>query len=485
MERIQHVIDGAEVPSADGATFAVIDPATGEQYAEAAFGRQADVDAAVASARAAFEEGRWSRLPSPARAAALRRLGDLIVERADAIGAVESRDSGKPITQSVEEVREMAGLLEYYAGLLEEPIGTVYSQPEGYFAYSERVPYGVVGALAPWNYPFQLAVAKTVPALVAGNTVVLKMAEQTPASTSLLALLALEAGIPPGVFNVVHGDGETTGAALAAHPDVPKLTFTGSTETGRHIMRAAAEHIKSVHLELGGKTANIVLDDADLDQAVAGSLFTGFHNTGQICTSGSRLLLQDSIADEFIDRLLQGVDRFVVGHPADPRTNLGPLISQEQYDRVRAYISLGERAGARLLTPRPESSPGPGYFVQPAVFDQVEPTMRIAQEEIFGPVLSVIRFRDMEEAVRIANGVLYGLAAIVWTNDLRRSFTLSRRLQAGIVWTNCPHFMTWNVPYEGHRLSGLGEDQGKEALMEFTQLKVNYIAHAGQVATWP
>jgi len=485
MERIRHVIDGVEVSSVDGDSFAVIDPATGEQYAEAAFGKAVDVDAAVASAKTAFEEGRWSSLPSSERAATLRRCAELVVERSDAIGATESRDSGKPLQQACEEVREMAGLFHYYAGLLEEPLGTVYSQPEGYFTFSERVPYGVVGALAPWNYPFQLAVAKVVPALAAGNTVVLKMAEQTPASTSVLALLALEAGVPPGVFNVVHGDGETTGAALAAHPDVPKLTFTGSTETGRRIMRAAAEHIKSVHLELGGKTANIVLDDADLEQAVAGTLFTSFANTGQICTSGSRLLLQESIADEFLDRLLHGLDRLRVGDPSDPRTVLGPLISREQYDRVQAYIRLGEEAGARRLTPHPASLPGSGYFVPPTVFDQVDPSMRIAQEEIFGPVLSVLRFTDLEDAIRIANGVVYGLAATVWTNDLRRSFTLSKQLQAGIVWTNCPHFMTWNVPYEGHRLSGLGEDQGKEALREFTQLKVNYIAHAGQVSTWP
>jgi len=485
MERILHVIDGVEVGSVDGETFPVIDPATGEQYAEAAFGKEPDVNAAVASALSAFEEGRWSQLPSSERASTLRRCAQLILERSDTIGAVESRDSGKPLLQACEEVREMAGLLDYYAGLLDEPIGTVYSQPEGYFTYSERVPYGVVGALAPWNYPFQLAVAKVVPALAAGNTVVLKMAEQTPASTSILALLALEAGVPPGVFNVVHGDGETTGAALVSHPDVPKLTFTGSTATGRLIMKAASEHIKSVHLELGGKTANIVLDDADLDQAVAGTLFTSFANSGQICTSGSRLLLQESIADRFTDRLLEGVDRIVVGDPSDPRTTLGPLISREQYERVQGYIALAEEAGARRLTRRSAIPRLAGYFVEPTVFDQVDPGMRVAQEEIFGPVLSVIRFGDLDEAVRIANGVAYGLAATVWTNDLRRSFTLSKQLQAGIVWTNCPHFMTWNVPYEGHRLSGLGEDQGKEALMEFTQMKVNYVAYSGQVMAWP
>ncbi len=482
MEQIQHVIDGESTPSVQGETFPVIDPSTGLQYAEASFGTAADVDIAVESAQRAFDDGRWRRLSGRSRSAILRRCAELIESRQEEIAKLESRDSGKPLHMAQAEVAETASLFDYYAGLTEESLGNVYSQPDGYFAYSTREPYGVVGAIAPWNYPFQLAAWKFVPALVAGNTVVLKMAEQTPVTTTTLALLCLEAGLPPGVVNVVHGDGPTTGAALAAHPGVPKITFTGSTETGRAILRAGAEHIKSVHLELGGKTANIVLDDADLDQALDGSLFTSFNNSGQICTSGSRLLVQESIADEFVDRLVTRANDIVLGDPLNAATQMGPLVSAEQYERVRTYIELAHESGARRIAG--SEVDGAGYFVRPTIFDQVQPAMRIAQEEIFGPVLSVIRFADVDEAVSIANQVVYGLAATIWTNNLRRSFELAARLEAGIVWTNCPHYLSWNVPYEGHKVSGLGEDLGKEALSTFTQLKVNYVAHGGQVTGW-
>ena len=427
----------------------------------------------------------WSKAAPGERARIMRRLADLIRENADRIGRIESVDTGKPIAQATGEVVLAADFLTYFAGHAELPNGRTHPADAGYFVYSVREPYGVVGAISPWNYPFLLAAWKTAPALAAGNSVVLKMAEQSPLSTSELAKLTIEAGMPPGVFNVVHGDGPTTGAALVAHPDVPKLTFTGSTATGQAILRSAAEHIKSVHLELGGKTPNLVFADADLDQAIAGSLFTAFYNTGQICTSGSRLLVQKSNADDVIEAFVERARNIKVGDPADPGTQLGPLISDEQYARVTGYIEEGKRGGAKVaLGGSPSRANAGGYFVEPTIFVDVTPDMRIANEEIFGPVLSVLTFEDEEEAIRIANGVMYGLAATVWTTDLGRAFRVAEKIDAGIIWTNCPHYLPVNVPYEGHKMSGLGEDLGIEALSEFTHLKTHCLNFGGGKMAW-
>ena len=483
MDEILHVIDGEVTASADGATFAVEDPATATQYATAAFGKHADVDRAVRAAWAAFDGGEWRRKDGASRSTTLRAIAQLIRDRGDEIAEVESRDTGKPIAQARMEVVGTAGLVDYYAGVTQESLGTVYEQPAGFFAYSKREPYGVVGAIAPWNFPFQLAAWKVIPALAVGNSVVLKMAEQTPASSTLFAQLCLDAGLPPGALNVVHGDG-TTGASLVAHPDVPKLTFTGSTAVGKAILRSAADHVKSVHLELGGKTPNIVFDDAPLDAAVAGSLFTSFFNSGQICTAGSRLLVAEGIADRFLDQYLERASRIRVGDPLDEATHMGPLISATQHRTVTDYIEVGLAAGAtRSLGDQPIDTPG-GYYIAPTVFEGVTADMRIAQEEIFGPVVSVIRFDDEDEAVDIANGVMYGLAATVWTSDIGRSMRMADRLDAGVIWTNCPHHLTWNVPYEGHKASGLGEDLGTEALRTFTRLKVHYVAYDVQTNGW-
>jgi acyl-CoA reductase-like NAD-dependent aldehyde dehydrogenase len=362
----------------------------------------------------------------------------------------------------------------------------VYADDVGYFTHSRHEPYGVVGAIAPWNFPFLNAVWKTGPPLSVGNSVILKMAEQTPLTTSLYGDLCLEAGIPPGVVNVVHGDGPTTGASLVAHPRVPKITFTGSTEVGAEILRRSAPHIKSCHLELGGKTANIVFSDADLGQALTGSLFTSFFNSGQICTSGSRLLVHDKIASEFVDNLRSRADALRVGDPLSPDTDLGPLISATQLARVEGYVRAGVEGGAQLITGgvRPESVPRGGYFYEPSIFTNVEPGMAIAQEEIFGPVLSVMTFADEDEATSLANDVCYGLAASVWTNKLDRALRMIDQLDSGIVWTNCPHHLVWNAPYEGRKRSGLGEDLGLEAMRTFTQLKVSYINTAAPQPSW-
>jgi acyl-CoA reductase-like NAD-dependent aldehyde dehydrogenase len=481
-----HFIDGEEVPSASGQTFAAIDPSTAEEIGQVAFGGAEDVDRAVQAGKRAFESGAWSKAAPGERARIMRRLADLIREHADRIGRIESIDTGKPVAQATAEVVLAADFVTYFAGHAELPNGRTHPVDPGYFVYSVREPYGVVGAISPWNYPFLLAAWKTAPALAAGNSVVLKMAEQTPLSTSELAKLTIEAGMPAGVFNVVHGDGPTTGAALVAHPDVPKLTFTGSTATGQAILRSAADRIKSVHLELGGKTPNLVFADADVDQAIAGSLFTAFYNTGQICTSGSRLLVQKKNAGDVIDAFVERARSIKVGDPGDSSTQLGPLISDEQYARVTGYIEEGKRGGAKLaLGGGRKSVPiDRGYYVEPTIFVDVTPDMRIAKEEIFGPVLSVMTFDDEDEAIRIANDVMYGLAATVWTTDLGRAFRVAEKIDAGIIWTNCPHYLPVNVPYEGHKMSGLGEDLGIEALSEFTHLKTHCMNFGGGKFAW-
>ena len=354
-----HFIGGVEVPSASGRTFPTFDPSTGEEIAQVAFGEAEDVDRAVAAGREVFESGAWSKAAPGHRATVMRRWADLIRTNADRIGAIESRDTGKPVGQATAEVNLAADFITYFAGHAELPNGRTYPADAGYFVYSVREPYGVVGAISPWNYPFLLACWKTAPALAVGNSVVLKMAEQTPLSTSELGALSLEAGMPAGVFNVVHGDGPTTGAALVAHPHVKKLTFTGSTATGQAILRSAADHIKSVHLELGGKTPNIVFGDADLDQAIAGSLFTAFYNTGQICTSGSRLLVQRSDADRIVEAFVERARNIKVGEPGDAASQLGPA---HQPGAVRAGDRLYRGGSARRRTSRAgrRSTAGPG-----------------------------------------------------------------------------------------------------------------------------
>ncbi len=478
-----HFIDGEEVPSLSGRTFTTLNPATGEPLATVAFGERADVDRAVAAASRAFNARQWRDAPPAERASCLRRIAQLIRERVDDVALVESLDVGKPIVSARDDILGAAAFVEYVATLPENVRGHVYPQQAGHLSFSRREPYGVVGAIAPWNFPFQLAVAKTTPALAIGNSVVLKMAEQTPLTTSLFARICADAGLPAGVLNVVHGDGATTGAALVEHPLVPKLTFTGSTEVGRRILRASADSIKSCHLELGGKSPNIILDDADLDDAIEGSLFTGFWNAGQVCSSGSRLLVHERVAEEVIARLVERARRLTIGDPLLETTRIGPLVSAAQHARVRGYVEEGLKAGASLAaggrTPSLANPLSAGHFFEPTVFTDVRSEMRIAQEEIFGPVLSVLTFRDDEHAIALANDVTYGLSATIWTNRLDRALRFAERLEAGVIWTNWPHGGGVHVPYEGHKRSGLGEDGSLEVIRTFSKLKVNHIAISG------
>lgn len=486
-QTVLHIIDGQEVPSASGRTFESINPATGVAWATVAFGEAEDVNRAVASAWRAYESGVWSQMPADERGQRMRRVASLIEARADELAILESMDNGKPLSAAKGDILGAASLFEYFSQLPEHVFGKTYPDNQGYFTYSRREPYGVVAAIAPWNFPFMLAAWKTAAPLAVGNSVIIKMAEQTPVTTTKFAQICLEAGIPAGVVNVVHGDGPTTGAALVAHPRVPKITFTGSTEVGRAILRSSADHIKSVHLELGGKSPNIVFADADLEQAMAGSLFTSFFNSGQICTTGSRMLVAEEIADEFMERFAQRASEVIVGDPMQASTQLGPLISATQLQRVQEYIDVGKEAGAAIqLGGDQPVIPGfeKGYFVNPTIFHAVRPEMRIAQEEIFGPVLAVMTFANEEEALQLANNTIYGLAATLWTSDLARAFRMADKLDAGIIWTNCPHYLRWNVPYEGHRTSGQGEDLGLESIQTFTKLKVNYINYGGGKLDW-
>lgn len=483
-----HFIDGQELPSLSGRVFETLNPATGEMLGTAAFGEREDVDRAVEAAWRAYDSGVWRHAAPAVRARCLRRVADLIRDRAGEIARLDALDAGKPITDAHGEAEAAAAVLDYAATLPENTQGHVYAREAGYFSYSRREPYGVVGAIAPWNFPFLLAVSTTAPAMAVGNSVVLKIAEQTPLSTSHYARLCAEAGLPPGVLNVVHGDGPVTGAALAADPRVPKLTFTGSTEVGRRILELGAASVKSCHLELGGKTPNIILPDADLEQAIAGSLFASFWNSGQVCSSGSRLLVHEGIAEQVVSALAERAGRLPVGDPLAEATRLGPLISAAQLEQVQDYISTGIESGASIITGGSSPAlPAPfdrGFFAEPTIFTGVQPRMRIAQEEIFGPVLSVLRFRDDDEAIAIANDVSYGLAATVWTNRLDRAMNFAERLEAGTIWTNCPHGDAAHTPCEGHKHSGLGEEGGLEAIGTFTRLKVHHINTTGTHIPW-
>jgi betaine-aldehyde dehydrogenase len=485
---VEHFIGGEEVPSDDEGTFETVNPATGHPLANVAFGQSADIGRAVSAAWDAFEDGRWRFLAPAERARRVRAIARIIGDRREEIAQLVSLDMGKPVSDALAEVDGTVSLVDYVAGLAENTRGSVFAEQRGFLAYSQREPYGVVAAIAPWNFPFMLAAWKTLPALVVGNSVVLKMAEQSPLTATLFGSICFEAGVPAGVLNVLHGDGPQTGASLVAHPRVSKITFTGSTAVGRSILRAAADGVKSCHLELGGKSPNIVFPDADIDQALAGSLFTSFLNCGQICTAGTRLLVHEAIADEFIERLAELAAALRVGSPLEEATQLGPLVSSEQHRRVTPYVDDGLAAGARMVLggapPSLAEELRGGFFLAPTIFDDVHPSMRIAREEIFGPVVTILRFGSLEEALSLANDVEYGLAATLWTNDLRTAMRAADGLDAGIIWTNCTHHLGWHVPYEGHKASGLGEDLGLESISTFTKLKVNYVNFGGEQIRW-
>jgi aldehyde dehydrogenase (NAD+) len=451
-----------------------LNPATEQVLARVAEADAADIDAAVRSARAAFE-GAWGHMRAADRGHALLRLADLIRQNMDELVELESLDSGKPVSAiRRQDLPAVLDTLAYYAGWADKINGQVIPARPDALTYTVREPLGVVAAIVPWNFPLMIAMWKIAPALACGCTVVLKPAELTPLTALRIGELALEAGFPPGVLNVVPGFGKTAGQALVDHPDVDKVTFTGSPAVGRQILRSAAGNLKRVTLELGGKSPNIIFPDADIDAAVKAAGSGIFFNAGQVCSAGSRILVHDKIHDEVVERLSARAKMIRLGDPKDSATAMGPLISEGQMKRVLDYIDVGKREGARIATGGMRHGES-GYFVEPTVFTDVEHDMRISQEEIFGPVAAVLRFKDDEDAIRLANGTRYGLAAGVWTADIGRGHRFAKRLKAGTVWVNTFGPTDVRLPWGGARDSGFGREHGESAIENFTEPKVVWI----------
>jgi acyl-CoA reductase-like NAD-dependent aldehyde dehydrogenase len=464
-----HVIDGEVVPSLDGATMPVMDPATGEQVATAAAGSAADVERAVRSAREAFDDGRWRYLPPLEQERRLRRLAALIGEHGEELAELDVIDSGLLRVYAGFIVQFAVDGIDYYSGWPSKLHGSIPAVPHEFAVYQVREPLGVVAAISPWNGPTAAAAMATF-ALSAGNSVVLKPAEQTPMTAVVVAELALEAGIPAGVFNVVQGVGETVGAALVAAPDVDAVTFTGSNETGRAIQAGAAARVKRVSLELGGKSPLIIFPDADLDGASATAMSGVWGASGQVCTCSTRVLVHESVHDQVVERIVEQSRGLRIGGGFDPGADMGPVVSAAQLERVMRYVRIGRDEGAELALGGSRHGER-GYFHEPTVFTGVRNDMTIAQEEIFGPVMSVLKFSSEEEAYRIANDVEYGLAAGVWTNDLARAHRATRALRVGTVWVNTYQMVNPAVSYGGVKQSGHGRNLGEASLDDFTQTK--------------
>src|SRR5882762_9906943 len=470
----QLLIDGQCVDAQSGKTFNTPNPATGETLAEVAEADKADIDNAVTAARRAFE-GKWSKMSARDRGRMLYKLSQLIEEHSTELAALETADNGKPIKESAYvDLPQVAENFEYFAGWATKIEGETIPVPGQMFNYTLREPVGVCGQIIPWNFPLLMAAWKLAPALAAGNTVVLKPAEQTPVTAMELGKLIQEAGFPDGVVNIVPGYGETAGAALAAHPGIDKVAFTGSTEVGKLVARAAAENLTKVSLELGGKAPNIIFADADLDQAVNGAMMGIFFNQGQVCCAGSRLFVEAKVKDEFLGRFKEKADRVKVGDPMDKATLMGPQVSQEQLNRIKGYVDIAREEGATVLTgggsPQLDPQFQNGYFFQPTIFSDVDNSMRVAQEEIFGPVSSVITFKDDDELIQKANDTIYGLSAGIWTQNLTRAHRFAKAIKAGVVWINTYNMMNAASPFGGYKQSGYGREMGKHALELYTQV---------------
>jgi aldehyde dehydrogenase (NAD+) len=468
-------INGEFTDAQAGGTFATINPATEEKIADVASADVEDVDAAVKAARAQMEPGsEWQKMKPRDRAKVMWRLADILTAKADEIGRIETLDNGKPIFESqYVDTPAAAECLYYFAGWSGKVTGDTIPVQDNAFTYTLREPVGVVGAITPWNFPLMLAVWKIAPALACGNTVVIKPASNTSLSLLKFAEYAKEAGLPAGVLNVVPGRGSVVGNAIVDHPGVDAITFTGSTEVGKQLMARAAKTLKKVALELGGKSPNIVFADADLEAAARGALNAIFYGKGEVCAAGSRLLVEEGAHDELMAKVIERANKMVAADPLHPKTRLGAIVSKEQMETVLSYIEAGKGEGAKLVAggERADIGTGKGYFVKPTIFDDVDPNMRIAREEIFGPVLATIRFKDAEDAVAKGNATVYGLAAAVWTRDVSKAHRIARAIKAGTVWINTYNLYDPALPFGGFKESGFGRDQGKDALEKYTQTK--------------
>jgi len=471
------LVDGAWVDACHGRTLEVYDPALGEVIDHVPAGDAEDVDLAVAAARRAFADSEWSRMTASDRGRIIWRVGDLILEHADELAEIESMDNGKPVSVArAADVPLAADLFHYMAGFATKihgqtfPISVPYAPGAQFHAYTLKEPVGVVGQIVPWNFPLLMAAWKLGPALATGCTVVLKPAEQTPLSALRLAELMLDAGLPNGVVNVITGFGETAGAALAGHPGVDKVAFTGSTEVGKLIVKAAANDLKRVTIELGGKSPNVVFADADLETAIPGAANAIFFNHGQCCAAGSRLYIEQKVYDQVLVGVSDYADKIMVGRGLDPDTEMGPLVSAEQLERVTGFLEAGDREGVRTVTGGTQVGEH-GYFVAPTVLDGAGPGNSVFDEEIFGPVVTAIPFSDTAEVAAAANETIYGLAAGIWTTDLTKAHRLIPQLHAGTVWVNTYNIFDAALPFGGYKQSGWGREMGEEVIHEYTETK--------------
>ena len=458
-----------------GKTFDTVNPATGEVLTQIVDASATDVDHAVDAARRAFEgkNGPWRKMPASERGRLIWRLADLVEQHIDELAELETVDNGKPIFESRHvDMPMVIDVLRYYAGWATKIHGETVNTFDSAFTYTLREPVGVVGLIIPWNFPLLLASWKLGPALACGNTIVMKPAEQTPLTTLRLGELAIEAGIPAGVLNIVTG-GPETGKAIVRHPGIDKIAFTGSTPVGKEIMRSAADTLKRVTLELGGKSPNIVFADSDIDSAVKGAINGIFYGKGEVCNAGSRLFVESKVQDEFLDKLVGRAKKMVPGDPLDPKTRMGAIVSQEQMHTVLGYIEAGKSEGAKLIAggSRVSVDGGKGFFIEPTVFSGVSNEMKIAQEEIFGPVLATLKFDDVDQVVELANRNQYGLAAAIWTRDVKKAHQVSRQLRAGTVWINTYGLMDAALPFGGYKSSGFGRELGQAALEHYTEIK--------------
>jgi len=472
VQQTKILIDNEWLDSVSGKTFPTINPSTGTEIAQVAEADAADVNLAVKAARKAFERGPWRKISASERGRLLNRLADLIEKNADELAKLEALDNGKPVAVArAADLNLTIACFRYFAGWADKVHGKTIPIGGNYFCYTLHEPVGVVGQIIPWNFPLLMQAWKLAPALAMGNTIVMKPAEQTPLTALRIGELIIEAGFPPGVVNILPGYGPTAGAAIANHMDVDKVAFTGSTEVGHLIMEAAAKsNLKRVALELGGKSPNIVFADADMDQAVEGCHFGLFFNQGQCCCAGSRLFVEEKAYDEFVARSVARAKNRVVGDPFDPKTEQGPQVDDIQFAKVMSYIEAGRNEGAALLCGGERVGEN-GYFIAPTVFGDVQDSMKIAEEEIFGPVLSILKFQDMDEVIDRANHTMYGLAAAVWTRDITKALKVASSVRAGTVWVNCYDVFDAGAPFGGFKQSGMGRELGEYGLQQYSEIK--------------